>query len=634
MCGIAGIVHSEAGAVDKDLVHRMCSLLARRGPDGDGFFFDDHVGLSMRRLAIIDVQTGQQPITNESRTLWVVFNGELYNYQELRRFLEARNHRLVTTSDTECLVHLYEEFGDAAVTRLRGMFAFAIWDSTEQRLLLARDRLGIKPLYYSLTANHLAFASEMKSLLAVDGFKRRINLTALSRFFTLGYVPGPETIYEGIMELPAAHTAVWHKGNLRLDRYWEIEPAPVENRSEDFFVEGLLHHLREAVNLHLMSEVPLGAFLSGGIDSSAIVALMAQISERPVKTFTVGFTDGEAGVDERPFARMIAKKFNTEHNECLLSPNVVDILPDLVRAFDEPFADSSMIPNYLICQAARDWVTVALSGLGGDELFAGYERYRGALLAEYYRRLVPGVARRRLIEPTIAAIPAASHNGIWRDRLKRFIQGAGLNLANRYQSYVAAYDETAKRQLFSGDLVAELARSQTPLVMNESVVGFTPLDQMLYTDLHTYLPDDELRKIDRISMRHSLEVRVPFLDHKLVEFVATIPSRYKLKMWKKKHVLIRALTGILPKEVLNRRKQGFSIPLSAWLRKPLRDLVHAYLGEAALRRVGLLNPTAVAQILDEHDRRIHNHETAIWILLIFMLWHELYITSDAVSPIR
>jgi len=583
MCGIAGIVHSEAGAVDKSVVHRMCALLARRGPDGDGFFFDDHVGLSMRRLAIIDVQTGQQPITNETRTLWVVFNGELYNYQELRRFLQERNHRFVTTSDTECLVHLYEEFGDAAVSRLRGMFAFAIWDSTERRLLLARDRLGIKPLYYSQTPSHLAFASEMKSLLAVPGFARSVNLPALSRFFTLGYVPGPQTIYDGIRQLPPAHIAVWHKGSLRLERYWEIGPAPDEDQTEDFFAERLLHHLREAVDLHLMSEVPLGAFLSGGIDSSAIVALMAQVSQRPVKTFTVGFTAGGAGIDERPFARSIAEKFNTDHSECLLSPNVADVLPDMVHAFDEPFADSSMIPNYLICKAARDWVTVALSGLGGDELFAGYERYRGALFAEYYRR-VPRVARRRLIEAPIAAFPASSHNGIWRDRFKRFIQGAELDLAERYQRYVAVYDDAQKAELFSDDLYAELRRcgmTHTPLVMNESVDAFAPLDRMLFTDLHTYLPDDELRKIDRLSMWHSLEVRVPFLDHKLVEFVATIPARYKLKGWKKKDVLIRALSGILPRETLARRKQGFSIPLSTWLRGPVGEPVHTNSGESA-----------------------------------------------------
>lgn len=636
MCGIAGIAHQEVGRIDKDLVRRMCSLLARRGPDGEGFYFDDCVGLGMRRLAIIDVQTGQQPISNETQSIWVVFNGELYNYRELRRDLESRNHHFASSSDTECLVHLYEDFGDEAVSRLRGMFAFAIWDSKERRLLLARDRLGIKPLYYSHVAGRLAFASELKSLLALHGFERHMNLAALSGFFTLGYVPGPDTIYEGIYELPPAHVAVWHEGQLQLKRYWEIKPEPDSGKPEEFFVEGLLHQLREAVGLHLMSEVPLGAFLSGGIDSSAVVALMAQASERKVKTFTVGFTSGQAGFDERPFARMVADKFSTDHSECLLSPKVADLLPDLVQAFDEPFADSSMIPNYLICQAARDWVTVALSGLGGDELFAGYERYRGALFAEYYRS-VPRAARRYLIEPAIAAMPASQHNGLWRDRLKRFIQGAEHDLPERYQRYVAAYNDAEKVELFNDDLLDELKRcgeSHTPWVMDESVDAFDPLDRMLFTDLHTYLPDDELRKIDRISMRHSLEVRVPFLDHKLVEFVATIPARYKLKMWKKKHILIRALSGTLPREILGRRKQGFSIPLSTWLRTSLRDLVHTYLGEAALRDLGLFNPKAVARILAEHDQRVRNHETAIWVLLIFMMWHDLYIRTDSLSAVR
>jgi asparagine synthase (glutamine-hydrolysing) len=629
MCGIVGIAHQEVGRINKDLVRRMCGLLARRGPDGEGYYFDDCVGLGMRRLAIIDVQAGQQPISNESQSIWVVFNGELYNYRELRRDLERRNHHFATSSDTECLVHLYEDFGDEVVSRLRGMFAFAIWDTKERRLLLARDRLGIKPLYYSHAESRLAFASEMKALLALDGLERRMNLAALSHFFTLGYVPGPNTIYDSIYELPPAHIAVWQDGRFWLRRYWEIRPEPDNGKSEQFFVEGLVHHLREAVDLHLMSEVPLGAFLSGGIDSSAVVALMAQASDRKIKTFTVGFTSGERGFDERPFARMVAERFSTEHTELLLNPNVADVLPDLVQAFDEPFADSSMIPNYLICRAARDWVTVALSGIGGDELFAGYDRYRGALFAEYYRQ-VPRVARRFLIEPAIAAMSASFHNGIWRDRFERFVQGAELPLADRYQSYITAYDDAEKVELFSDDLQAELKRrgvSHTPLAMNQSVQTFAPLDRMLFTDLRMYLPDDELRKIDRISMWHSLEVRVPFLDHKLVEFVATIPARYKLKMWKKKYALIRALSGTLPNAILARRKQGFSIPLATWLRAPLRDFVHTYLNESALRDVGLLNPKTVIRLLTEHDRGISNHETQIWVLLIFMLWHDLYIRN-------
>jgi asparagine synthase (glutamine-hydrolysing) len=630
MCGIAGIVHSDVShPVLRESVEKMCDAIVHRGPDGVGQYVNGHVGIGMRRLSIIDLQTGQQPIANEDQTVWVVFNGEIYNYRELRKDLEAKGHRFRTTTDTEVIVHLFEELGEDCVQPLRGMFAFAIWDARRKRLLLARDRLGIKPLYYCQDAEKLAFASEMKSLLALEGFERRINLKALSEFFTFGYVPGPMTIYEGVYEIPPAHICVWSDGNIHLRRYWDIKPEPDLSKSIEFFGEGLLHHLKEAIGLHLMSEVPLGAFLSGGIDSSAIVALMAQASERRVKTFTVGFTMEQPGFDERPFARMVAESFGTDHTESLLSPQVEEILPAIIRAFDEPFADSSTIPNYLVCQAARNGVTVALSGLGGDELFAGYERYRGALLADYYRRL-PRALRRGFIDPVIDAMPE-SRNG---DRFKRFIQGAGLDLAERYQRYIAAYDDGEKANLFSGDLIHELHKrglSSTPLAMKETFNGFNSLDRMLFTDMHTYLPDDELRKMDRLSMCHSLEVRVPFLDHKLVEFVATIPSGYKLKRWQKKHILIRALDGVLPKAILARRKQGFSIPLNSWLRGPLRDFVHTYLAEPALREVGLFDPQTVARILKEHDQGRRNHETKIWVLLIFMMWHNLYIRNGSRS---
>jgi asparagine synthase (glutamine-hydrolysing) len=584
----------------------------------------------MRRLAIIDVTGGHQPLANEDRSLWVVFNGEIYNYRELRIDLEKRGHLFSTASDTECLVHLYEEFGDECVSHLRGMFAFAIWDDRRKRLLLARDRLGIKPLYYYQDLEKLVFASEIKSLLAMEGFDRRINLEALSAFFTFMYVPGPMTIYEGVYELPPAHIAIWSHGNFSLTRYWQIEPQPEVGKPIEFFTEGILHHLREAVKLHLVSEVPLGAFLSGGIDSSAVVALMAATSEKKVKTFTVGFKTNQPAFDERPFARKVAETIGTDHSECLLSPQIEEILPAIIRAFDEPFADSSMIPNFLICEAARQWVTVALSGLGGDELFAGYERYRGALLADYYRR-VPRMLRHGFIDPVIHSIPESRNGGLWGDRLKRFIQGTELGLAERYQRYIAAYDDAEKRDLFSGDLAHELERrglSSTPLAMKEVHDGFNALDRMLFTDLHTYLPDDLLRMTDRLSMCHSLEVRVPFLDHKLVEFVATIPAGYKLKLWQKKHILIRTLEGILPRAILRRRKQGFSIPLNMWLRGPLRDLIHTYLGESALREVSLFDSKAVARILKEHDEGFRNHESKIWTLVTFMLWHELYIRAQ------
>ncbi len=631
MCGIVGIVGQEKYRADRESVRLMCRLLTHRGPDGEGYHFGDHVALGMRRLAIIDVKGGHQPIHNEDRSVWVVFNGEIYNYIELRDYLEKKGHQFYTSSDTECLVHLYEEFGDGCVSHLRGMFAFAIWDDRRKRLLLARDRLGIKPLYYWWDADTLAFASEMKSLLTLEGFERRMNIEALSAFFTFMYVPGPMTIYEGIYEIPPAHVGVWSNGNLQLKRYWDVKPEPDFSKPVDFFAEGLLHHLKESVRLRLISEVPLGAFLSGGIDSSAIVALMAGTSEERVKTFTVGFETDHSSYDERPFARRVAESFRTDHSERVLEADVEEILPAIIRAFDEPFADSSAIPNYLICQAAREWVTVALSGLGGDELFAGYERYRGALLADYYRQ-VPRVFRHGVIDPLIRLIPESRNGGLWGDRLKRFVEGTELALPERYQQYIAAYNDAEKAKLFNGDLVHELGKrglSSTPLAMNETQDGFHPLDRMLFTDIGAYLPDDELRKMDRLSMWHSLEVRVPFLDHKLVEFVATIPAGYKLKVWQKKHILIRALEGILPQAILRRRKQGFSIPLNQWLRGPLRDLTHVYLGEQRLHDLGLFHPPTVAKILKEHDEGRRNHETKIWVLLTFMLWHDLYMQNNS-----
>jgi asparagine synthase (glutamine-hydrolysing) len=434
MCGIVGAVYPDSGAVNQAMVRRMCSLITRRGPDDDGFYFADQVGLGMRRLSIIDVHAGRQPIHNEDKTVWVVFNGEIYNYRELRQDLAKRGHRLVTSSDTECLVHLYEDFGDDFVSQLRGMFAFAIWDDGQKKLLLGRDRLGIKPCYYWQHGEALCFGSELKCLLAADGFQRRINLCALSDYLTFKYVPGPQTIYEGIREIPPAHIGVWSKGTFQLRRYWQLKPTPANNRSVEYYAEGLLHHLEEAVHLHLVSEVPLGAFLSGGIDSSAIVALMAKVGPGRVKTFTIGFDAGQVGVDERPFARMIADRYGTDHSEYLYEDpqtQVEGMLPAIIQSFDEPFADSSAIPNYMISEAARKYVTVAMSGTGGDELFAGYERYRGALAAERYRR-IPGALRRGLLDPLIQRLPEVRAAGLWVDRLKRFVEGADLPLTQRY----------------------------------------------------------------------------------------------------------------------------------------------------------------------------------------------------------
>ncbi|CAI4032537.1 Asparagine synthetase (glutamine-hydrolyzing) [Nitrospira tepida] len=630
MCGIVGSVQPKVEGVDQSLVRRMCGLITRRGPDDDGFYFGDRIGLGMRRLSIIDLHAGKQPIHNEDKTVWVVFNGEIYNYRELRRDLEKRGHRLLTASDTECLVHLYEDFGEELVSHLRGMFTFAIWDDRQKKLLLGRDRLGIKPCYYWQHKGALYFGSELKCLLAIEGLERSINLPALSDYLTFKYVPGPQTIYEGIRELPPAHIGLWSDGSFHVKRYWQLKPPSGEPRSLDYYAEGLLHELEEAVRLHLVSEVPLGAFLSGGIDSSAIVALMSRAGQGKVKTFTIGFEDGQVGVDERPFARTIATQYGTDHSEYVYEDpqrQVGDMLPAIMQSFDEPFADSSAIPNYMIAEAARKYVTVALSGTGGDELFAGYERYRGALAAERYRH-IPRAVRQGLLSPLINRLPEFRAAGPWVDRLKRFTQGVDLPLPERYQRFLAAFDEDEKTQLFNKEVLNCLKRERhqaTPLAMDQVPASDDPLEWMLRADLHTYLPDDELRKTDRLSMWHSLEVRVPFLDHKVVEFAAGIPAKYKLHGMTKKYVLIQALDGIIPKHILGRRKQGFSIPLSDWLRGPLRDFVRDHLSVAAISRAGYFDAAAVETLLDQHDRQTHNHEIKIWTLLVFMVWHGLYV---------
>lgn len=628
MCGIVGAVHAEPGKSNQALVRRMCALIRRRGPDDDGFFFDNQVGLGMRRLAIIDVNRGQQPVYNEDKTVAVVFNGEIYNYRELRDLLVKRGHTPATNSDTECIVHLYEDFGEECFSHLRGMFAIAIWDVRQRKLVLARDRFGIKPLYYWRDNTDLYFGSEMKCLLAVEQYERRLSLASTSAFFTFKYVPGPCTIYEDIFELSPAHIGIWQNGQFTTRRYWELKFVPGD-QSTDYYREALLHELEEAVRLHLVSEVPLGSFLSGGIDSSAIVALMSKACPGNVKTFTVGFGDGQPGDDERPYAKMISDMFKTDHSEYLYDnpqEQVESILPLMIQAFDEPFADSSMIPNYLICQAARRWVTVAMSGIGGDELFAGYERYRGALAADMYQRM-PGFVT-TIANLAISSLPQLDLGGLWIDRLKRFVEGARLPLSERYQRYLAAFGDSEKGSLFHPEVLHEIESgrfAKARLTTRDIAKCHDSLEWLLLTDMENYLPDDELRKADRLSMWHSLEVRVPFLDHKLVEFVATIPSGLKLKGWEKKHILIESLRGVLPDAILRRRKQGFSIPLSQWLKGPLRELLRDHLAGSGLKRIGLFNDSIITKIMDEHQRGVRNHETKLWSLLTFVVWHDLYI---------
>lgn len=629
MCGISGIIHSDSSRpIPPQTLRVMCDAMAHRGPDDFGQYVDGHVGLGMRRLSIIDLQTGRQPITNEDGTVWVVLNGEIYNYRQLREDLKARGHRLITTSDTEVIVHLFEEFGKDCVQHLRGMFAFAIWDARERNLILARDRMGIKPLYYVKTAEGLIFASEVKALLAHPDVSRDVDPEGLAEYFTHLCVPGELSIFTAIRKLPPAHVLQYRQGQLRLERYWRVQPSPDHQRTENEWVEHLRARLREAVNMHTIADVPVGAFLSGGLDSGSMVALMAQATSKPVRTFTVGFATHAGRFDERGPARAVAGRYGTAHHECLLEADVTDILPQVVRAFDEPFADSSAIPNWLICRETARHVKVALSGLGGDELFGGYERYVGLGLGEQYRQLSRPM--RLAISKLIRCFLNSNGRGYFADRLKRFVAAADMPAIERYRSFTATFDNV--EEILHPDLTARLRYRTTRYdqVVSDLVIHHT-LDIGLYSDLNLYLPDDLLTLTDRMSMAHSLEVRVPFLDHELVEFAAQLPVSFKVRGLQKKVLFRRAIAPLLPRRHLWRPKQGFSVPMAAWLRGPLREILSDLVESQEWRESPWLNHPKIRRLVDEHMAGKVNHENRLWALICFGEWQRQYVTQHKVT---
>ena len=622
MCGIAGIVNSDTSRpVSTDFIRSMCDSLAHRGPDDFGHYVHGHVGLGMRRLSIIDLQTGDQPIPNEDKTIWIVFNGEIYNYQSLRTDLGAKGHRFRTTSDTEAIVHLYEELGTDCVHRLRGMFAFAIWDERQQTLLLARDRLGIKPLYYAQTAEYLLFGSELKALLTHPGVCRDIDPDAVSEYFTHSCVPGDLSIFKAIKKLPPGHVLTYRNGQVCSRRYWHIQPTPDDKPTEDEWVEQLQHYLQQAVQSHMVADVPLGAFLSGGLDSAAIVALMAKASPHPISTVTVGFSTEYGQFDERVGARTISKLYGTDHYECLLEPDVTGLLPKIVGAFDEPFADSSMIPNWLVCQETARHVKVALSGLGGDELFGGYERYLGLQLAESYKQL-PRWTRLILQKLTENGL-AGSGFSSWTDRVKRFTAASEFSLIDQYRSFITTFQDL--REILHPDIFASLKEhvSRFDQVVSELIVC-QPIDLGLFTDLYLYLPDDLLTLSDRVSMAHSLEVRVPFLDHELVEFAARIPAHFKIRGTRKKYLFRRAIAPWIPQAHFKRPKQGFSIPLAAWLRGPLGVMVSDLVESRECKESPWVNCNAIKILAEEHISGKRNHEVRLWTIICFLEWQRQY----------
>jgi asparagine synthase (glutamine-hydrolysing) len=631
MCGIAGIYFGDHRPPDAAArIERMTLALAHRGPDDWGCHEDQRVVLGHRRLSIIDLKTGQQPIYNEDRTVSVVFNGEIYNFEEIRRRLIDRGHRFQTNSDTETIVHAYEEWGESCVESFRGMFAFAIRDERRDTLFLARDRFGKKPLFYAQYDGLFVFASEMKAILTDPRFERRIDDEAFAAYFLLSYIPAPLTIFAGIRKLRPGHTLTIDRDGIRERQYWDITFKPDRSRREADILDEFTTRFEEAVRLRLISDVPLGAFLSGGIDSSAVVAFMAKArGSDPVRTFTIGFSGADgAADDERQYARMVADRYHTDHKEYEVQPDVAGVIEAIVRGFDEPFADDSMIPSYFVCQLARQHVTVALSGLGGDEAFLGYERYLGFQLSEWFNR-VPAAIRSGLIGPLVGSLPELGFAGNRINHVKRFVRSAVSDEARRYFGYVLKIAPEYRQRLFGdgahGNQTAMDAVQQRFVAHYREARADDPMDRVLYCDIKTYLPDDILALTDRMSMCHSLEVRVPFLDHELFEFAATIPSEMKMKWLRKKHLLKKGLAKMLPGPVLSHRKHGFVGPMPQWLRKDLKPYTLSVLSPERLARHGFFNSGTVSRILSDHFEGRQTNDTLIWSLVVFQTWFDLYV---------
>lgn len=610
MCGITGFVRHEQRSHpgDRELLGRMCAAIRHRGPDDEGVLVGDGVALGMRRLSIIDVAGGHQPIDNEDGSVSVVFNGEIYNYRDLQRQLVRAGHRFETASDTEVLVHLYEERGEAMVEALDGMFAFAIWDRRQRRLFVARDRLGIKPLYYEESSDGLAFASELRSLLARPGYAPHIAPAAVAQYLALGYVPDPMSAVARCCKLPPGHVLTWTPGREAvIRRYWSAHRPELPDIDEREAVAHLQQLLDRAVRSHLESEVPLGAFLSGGIDSSTVVALMQRALDRPVRTFSIGFDEPE--YNEAPHAARVAAALGTDHTELIVRPDADALLEEVALGFDEPFSDISALPTLLVSHLAREQVTVALSGDGGDELFGGYTRYAEVLASPWS---LPHPLRRALRSIALLAPPGARGRAWLLDRAR--------TARGRYTSTVARPLAASEGGVASA-AVAALAPAFDALLTPwfELARDRDFATQMMLVDLHTYLPGDILTKVDRMSMAVSLEARVPLLDHHVVEYAVSLPSHLKLRDGTAKWILRRAIEGVVPPAVLAKPKQGFAVPLGRWLRGPLRHRIDGVLDPDS-PVYAYVDRAAVARVAAEHLGGRRNHQGLLWRLLVLDLW--------------
>jgi asparagine synthase (glutamine-hydrolysing) len=622
MCGIAGKFNFDASnPIGRERLIAMTTVVAHRGPDSDGFYVGRGVGLGHRRLSIIDLSTGDQPLTNEDRTIWVVFNGEIYNYAEIRTELELGGHRFRTHSDTEVIVHAYEQWGERAVDRFRGMFAFALWDEPKRRLLLVRDRLGVKPLYYSATSAGVTFASEIKSLLEDPDVPRAWSAEALDAYLTLTYVPGPRTMYSSIWKLPPGHLLVAENGRVTTRQYWDLNFTGDGDASrEEEYLEQLDALLTESVKLRLVSDVPLGAFLSGGIDSSAVVAAMAESCAGRVVTTSVGFD--EHGFNELEYARTVARHLGVEQHEKIVHPDVVDLLPTLAWHLDEPFADSSAVPTYYVSKAAREHVTVALSGDGGDELWAGYARHRVEQQELTARRWL-GAAGGRLAGRLAGKLPL----GVKGVRSLRHLALSPAEACARKHAY-GQFEADARGALYSPDFAFQVRDADPFLSFRlayESCPSSDQLDRALYVDVKTYLVDDIMTKVDKMSMAVSLESREPLLDHKLLEFAATVPTSLKLKNGQSKYLLRRLLERRLPKAIVDRPKHGFEAPIAQWLRGPLAPMVDGLLTDGRLRDRGVFDDRAVSTMWRAHREGRQDHRHRLWSLVMLELWFRQFV---------
>jgi asparagine synthase (glutamine-hydrolysing) len=633
MCGICGKVSLNSHEpIDDRLIHNMADVLKHRGPDDSGIYVsrlqNAQIGLGHMRLSIIDLsEAGHQPMSNEDNSMWIVFNGEIYNFQDLRKGLESKGHVFRSRSDTEVILHLYEDMGADCVNELRGMFAFAIWDEKKQRLLLARDRVGKKPLNYAVKNRSLIFGSEIKSILRDPVIRPEVDIGAMDLYLTYGYIPYPQTIFSGIKKLPPAHILIWEKGEIRLRRYWELSYKNKIKMDEIECRERILELLTEATKIRLVSDVPLGAFLSGGIDSSAVVAIMSRLTVHPVKTFSIGFEN--ESFNELKYAKRIAKLFNTDHREYIVSADALEVLPKLIWHFNEPFADSSAIPAYYISKITREQVTVALNGDGGDESFAGYKRYAAGKIASIYR-FIPASIRKNFIRPFIQRMPESTRKQDLTKYIKRFISADESSQEKRYACWMSIFDNNLKGNLYSKELNGRLKNADSwgylcGIYGQSDAMNF--IDATLFVDIMTYLPGDLLVKMDITSMANSLEARSPFLDHKLMEFAASIPPSLKLRGMTTKYILKKSLSKILPGEILYRRKQGFGVPVGDWFRNKLRNYAfETLLSEKCIKR-GYFRKETVEGMLAEHVSGKIDHGQRIWCLINLELWHNMFIDS-------